>query len=84
MDKLIIIALAASFVSLAAGLCKVSMQASRKKRLQLLSEMLGVRILLHGDEFRSFTVGPQETQHHLAKDLEKAIKGLSAQMSAGE
>jgi len=84
MDILVIIALAASLVSLAAGICKVSVQASRKKQLQLLNEMLEVKIMFHGDEFRSFTVGPQETQRHLANELEKVMKGISAQISAGE
>jgi hypothetical protein len=86
MDILVITALLASFVSLAAGICKVSIQARQRKQsqLQVLNEMLEVRIMLHGDEFRSFTVGPKETQRHLAKELEKVIKGLPTQISAGE
>ena len=75
MNTLVIIALAASVVSLAAGILK-AIKAHSTQHLRTFS----VRIIDdQGNEFTSFSVNPEET-HHAGKELKKVIRELSSEV----
>ena len=78
MDTLLNIALTASIASLLAGIWKFlkaypSKHLARKFTIQIKDDL--------GNEFTSFEVGPEETQH-ATEELRKVIRGLSSEMAA--